>query len=74
MLCNLAGTIMRRGRLSRKAWLSFLIAELPMAAALTVHLFTDVYPLIDICIVLSALSMYGIILSCRCRRTLSTTP
>ena len=63
MLCNLAGTIMRRGRLSRKAWLSFLIAELPMAAALTVHLFTDVYPLIDICIVLSALSMYGIILS-----------
>ena len=62
-LLNLAGTIQRRERLSRKAWLSFLVAVLPMTVTLLVHTFVDIYPLIEICIVLSALSMYGLILS-----------
>jgi sensor histidine kinase YesM len=62
-LLNLAGTIKRRKQLSRKAFLAFLIAILPIAAALTVHLFVDVYPLIDISFILSALAMYSFILS-----------
>ena len=62
-LLNLAGTIRRRKRLSRKVWLSFLVAVLPMTAAVVVHIFIDIYPLIEICVVLSALSMYGLILS-----------
>ncbi|MBR1659684.1 MAG: histidine kinase, partial [Oscillospiraceae bacterium] len=62
-LLNLAGAIQRRDRLSRKAFLSFLIALLPMTGALLVHLFVDVTPLIDICNVLSAHSMYSLILS-----------
>ena len=63
ILLNLAGTIQRRNLLSRKVWLSFLIALLPMAATVLVHMFVDIYPLIDICAVLSALSLYSLILS-----------
>ena len=63
MLLNLAGTIRRHERLSRKTFLSFLVAILPMTVGLLLQLFIDVFPLIDICIVLSALSMYGLILS-----------
>ena len=63
LLCNLVGTIRRRKRLSHKTFLSFVIAILPMAIAMLVHLFLDVFPILDICIVLSALSMYGLVLS-----------
>ena len=63
MLLNLAGTIRRRKQLSHKVFLSFLIAILPITAALLVQLFLDVFPLIDIGIVLSTLSMYSLILS-----------
>ena len=63
MLLNLARTIQRRKRLSRKTYLSFLIAVLPMTATVLVHMFIDIYPLIEICIGLSVLSMYGLILS-----------
>ena len=63
MLLNLIGTIQRRKQLSNKAWLSFLIAVLPMTLTVLVHTFIDIYPLIEICLVLSALSMYGLILS-----------
>ena len=40
-----------------------LISLLPLTAAMIVHLFVPVFPLIDICITTSALLMYGIILS-----------
>ena len=60
---NLAGTIKRRKRLSRKVFLAFLIAILPIMIALIVHLFIDVFPLIDISYVCSALAMYSFILS-----------
>lgn len=60
---NLAGAIRRRKRLSHKVFLSFLIAILPMTLALIVQMFVDVFPLLDISYVLSALSMYGLILS-----------
>nr|MCR5844063.1 histidine kinase [Oscillospiraceae bacterium] len=63
MLLNLAGTIKRRKLLSHKAYLSVLTAILPMTVALFVHLFVDVFWLIDISTVLSALSMYSLILS-----------
>ena len=63
LLVNLTGTIQRRKQVSRKAFFSFLVAILPMIAALFVHLFIDVFPFIDICYVLSALSMYGFALS-----------
>ena len=63
MLLNLAGTIRRRKHLSRKTYQSFLAALLPMTIALLVHTFVDVYALLDICIVLSALSMYSLVLS-----------
>lgn len=60
---NLAGAIRRRKRLSHKVFLSFLIAILPMTLALTIQMLADMFPLLDISYVLSALSMYGLILS-----------
>ena len=63
LLLTLAGTVRRRRQLSRKARISFLGALLPMTAAMIVQMFMDVYPLIDISIVLSAVSMYLLILS-----------
>ena len=62
-LLNLAGTIKRRKRLSRKVFLALLIAILPTMIALITHLFIDVFPLIDISYVCSALAMYSFILS-----------
>ena len=63
MLINLAGTVQRRKKLSRKEYLSFLIAILPMTLVVLVHMFIDIYPLFEICMVISTLSMYGLITS-----------
>lgn len=63
LLLNFIGTLRRRAQLSRKVFLAFLIAILPITAALIVHLFIDVFPLIDVSFVLSALAMYSLILS-----------
>ena len=63
VLVNLAGVQQRRQRLSRKAWQSFLIALLPVTGTLIMQMFVEVYPLIDISIVLSALAMYSLVLS-----------
>lgn len=63
LLLNFAGTIRRRAQLSRKVFHAFLISILPIAIALMVHLFVDVFPLIDVSFVLSALAMYSLILS-----------
>ena len=63
LLMNFAGTIKRRARLSRKAFLSFIAAQAPMAVTLIVNLFVDAVPLFDISYVLSALAMYSLILS-----------
>ena len=62
-LLNLVGTIKRRHRVSRKVFLAFLIAILPIMIALITHLFIDVFPLIDISYVCSTLVMYSFILS-----------
>ena len=63
MLLNIAGVIQRRDRLSRKAFISFLVALLPITGTLFLQIFVEVYPLIDISVVLSVLSMYSLILS-----------
>ena len=63
MLLNLAGAIRRRTRLSRRAFISFIIVLLPMTVSLLVILFVDAIPLFDISFVLSALFMYSFILS-----------
>lgn len=63
MLINLAGMIRCRKRLSHKAFLSFLFAFLPIIGITFVQRFIEIYPLFDICVVLSAISMYGLILS-----------
>jgi len=63
LLLNLAGALQRRKKLSRKVYISFLVAILPMTIALIAQLFFDVFPLLDISFVLSAMSMYGLVLS-----------
>jgi len=63
LLLNLAGAIRRRKQLSRKTFFSFLVALLPITVALIIQMFLDVFPLIDISYVVSALAMYGFALS-----------
>ena len=62
-LLNVAGTLRRRARMTRKAFLSFVVAQAPMVAALIVQLFIDFFSLIGISYVISALAMYSFILS-----------
>ena len=63
MLLTSAAMIRWRKRLSHKAFLSFILALLPITGVLFVQMFIEIYPLIDICVVISALSMYSLILS-----------
>lgn len=62
-LLTLSGLIRRRNRLTRKRFFAILISLLPLTVVLNVHLFVPVFPFIDISIAISALSMYGIILT-----------
>ena len=63
LLSNLIAAIRYRKRFSRRVFHSFLIALMPMTAALITHLFIDVFPLIDISYVLSAMAIYNFALS-----------
>lgn len=63
MLLNLTATLQRRNRLSRKTFISLLVAILPMAVSLIIHMFVDILPIVDISLTLSVLSMYSLILS-----------
>ena len=71
LFVNFAGVMRRRSRLSRKALLGFVVAIAPMTVAMIVQLFAEVFPLVDIAIVLSALSMYSFALSDQIERDLS---
>lgn len=71
MLLTLAGFIRRREYLSYKAFLSFVLTILPITGVLLVQMFIEIYPLIDISIVISALSMYSLILSDQIEQDLS---
>ncbi len=63
MVLNLAGTIKRRKQLTHKAFVNLLITILPMMAAMIAQMFVEVFPIVALSIVLSALSMYSVILS-----------
>ena len=71
LLLNIGGLMRRRKRLSHKAFLSFLLAMLPTTVMLVINTFVEVYPLVDICVVMSALSMYSLILSDQVEQYLS---
>ena len=63
MLLNDTAAIRRRRLLSRKVYLSFFAALLPLTITVSVQIFVDAFLLLDICMTLSALSMYGLVLS-----------
>ena len=63
MLLNFVCLIRWRKLLSRKYYFAFIIALFPLAVSLLVHTFADVTALIDISTVLSAISMFGLIMS-----------
>ena len=63
LLLNFTYTLRCRAQLSRKAFSSFIIAQMPVAVMLIMNLFVDAVPLFDISYVLSALAMYSFILS-----------
>ena len=63
MLLNDTAAIRRRRLLSRKVYLSFFAALLPLTITVSVQIFVDAFMLLDICMTLSALSMYGLVLS-----------
>ena len=67
---TLSALIKRRKLLSRKIYLNFLIALLPITFAVHVQLFMEVFPLIHACAVIFALSVYGFILSDQTERDL----
>ena len=70
LLLNFVGTTRSRKLLSRKVFLGFLVAIVPMTLALIVQLFVDVFPLLDIGYIISALSMYSFVLSDRIEQDL----
>ena len=63
MLLNLVGLLQRRSRLHRKAFLSFLVAIVPITVSLFIQLFIDVFWLLDICIALSAMVISSFVMS-----------
>ena len=50
-------------KLSRKYFISFMIASLPLTVALSVQAFAEITPLVDISMVVSAVSMLGLIMA-----------
>ena len=62
-LLNLAGLVKRRDMLTKKQFVAILISLLPLTVALAVHLFVTSFPFIITGITISAISMYGIVLS-----------
>ncbi len=70
MILNLVCLIRWKGLLSRKYYHGFLIAIIPLTVVLIVHTVTDVTVLIDISTVLSAVSMFGLIMSEQIERNL----
>ncbi len=62
-LLNLAGLVRRKNLLTKKQFVAILISLLPLTVALAVHLFVTSFPFIVTGITISAISMYGIVLS-----------
>ena len=70
LLLNFTGTMRRRTRLSRKTFLSLVIAQMPMAFTLILNLFVDAVLLFGISYVLSALVLYSLVLSDQIEQTI----
>ena len=62
MLLNIAGTVRRREKLSRRYYAALLIYLIPMTVVLFVHSFVSVEVLVVFCMALFALLMYGLII------------
>ena len=63
MVLNIAGTIRRRKKLSKKYFVGLLVYMLPMTATLIVHMFLAIEMFVVFDMALFALIMYGLILS-----------
>ena len=63
LIINFTGTLHRRKKLPHKVFLSFLVALVPVSAAMIVQLFVDAFLLVDISYVLSGLSIYSFVLA-----------
>lgn len=63
MVLNIVGLVRRREKLSKKYYRAFLIYLLPLAAAVIIHIFVSAFLLICAGYVISAFSMYAIILT-----------
>ena len=63
MVLNIAGTIRRRKKLSKKLFVGLLVYMLPMTATLIVHMFLAIEMFVVFDMALFALIMYGLILS-----------
>ena len=63
IIVNLAGVIRRRHKLTKKYFVAFLVYLLPLLSAMTAQAFLTVFLLIVIAVSISALSMFGIIMS-----------
>ena len=63
MILNVAGTIRRRNKLSRRYYVALLIYMVPMTAAIFVHSFIEAELFVVFCMALFALIMYGLIIS-----------
>lgn len=63
LILNLSALLRRRNRLSKRYFYAFLVSFLPMTAAMFIHLFVSVFAFFAISLAISALSMFGLILS-----------
>ena len=59
---NLVFAYRWRGRMSRRSFYAFVLGQLPMIFAMTVHFFVSVFALLGLGMAICALSMFGIIL------------
>jgi len=62
LILNTAGVIRRQKQLPRKYYLAFLVYQIAQTAAISIHVIIYSTPILEIGIIISALSMLGIIL------------
>ncbi len=63
MILNIAGVIRRRGKLSKRYFVAFLIYLLPMTAFIIIHTYIDIELILILGVGICALSMYSLIVA-----------
>ena len=63
MVLNIASTIRRRDKLSKRYYVALLVYMIPMTVAISIHSFISVDMFVVFCMALFALIMYGLIIS-----------